>query len=232
MKANTLVSIVMLALVLFVGINDKDVHAKTSDMMEDVYVPIIRDEPSLFDGTCVGLRGADLIYIFIKQSSPFLSLIEPVLESKEFSSASGMRDIALAYGRGTIEYTVLIRSLNGDVKFPYLFATQFDAVSNVLYNISYLFSIPSKFVYAFRGNIDGGWYITGPLFLIFAFAWGSLAVMIMIVPSFIIGFIFHPINSILNLTIYIFGSLYDLFWGAILSPLLDTFILMFKTLPI
>lgn len=200
--------------------------SNSKDMLSIKVMPLTPYQPPTPSTKWVGISAFDYV-CSLNNKFPFLQILEPLKKSKDYESASAMRDIALAYGRGTIEYTILLRDADGGPKFPYLFATQFDAVSNMLYNISYIFSIPSKFVYAFKANVAPTWYIVGPLYIAFSAAWGVLGVAIMIIPSIFIGFLCHPINSLLNLSIYIFASLYDLFWGAILAPLLDTFLLMF-----
>ncbi|TYT75229.1 hypothetical protein [Desulfobotulus mexicanus] len=118
------------------------------------------------------------------------------------------------------------------VKPEFLIAMKFDAVSNVLYNVSYIFSVPAKIIHSTRvaeGPIE--WMKTIVLLLFSGFI-----AFFMIFIGAIIGFICHPFQSLANLLISLDGgyqthllySLLDLFWNAILLSLWDIIYLFFK----
>lgn len=118
-----------------------------------------------------------------------------------------------------------------------------DGVSSLIYNVGYLCSIPHKVV---RGLfcMDGVVCYIGALFKL---ALGAVCAAVGVVAQTVVGVIFHPFETIANLTIgvvgfdftgtqramglsytkYIFhtnliATLVDLIWGAIIYPLLQT----------
>lgn len=118
-----------------------------------------------------------------------------------------------------------------------------DGVSSLIYNVGYLCSIPHKVV---RGLfcMDGVVCYIGALFKL---ALGAVCAAVGIVTQTVVGVIFHPFETLANLTIgvvgfdftgtqramglsytkYIFhtnliATLIDLIWGAIVYPLLQT----------
>lgn len=119
-----------------------------------------------------------------------------------------------------------------------------DGVSSLIYNVGYLCSVPHKIV---RGLfcMDGVFCYIGALFKL---ALSSVCAALGIVTQTVVGTICHPLETLSNLTVgilcididgesavgltytkYIFhtniiASLIDLVWGAIIYPLLQTFL--------
>lgn len=120
-----------------------------------------------------------------------------------------------------------------------------DGVSSLIYNVGYLCSIPHKVV---RGVfcMDGVVCYVGALFKL---AISSVCAVVGVVTQTVVGTICHPLETVANLTIglvsfdftgtqkamgltygkYIFhtniiATLFDLIWGAIIYPLLQTFL--------
>lgn len=109
-----------------------------------------------------------------------------------------------------------------------------DGISALIYNLAYLVSVPNKLLRGIRCS-DGVWgYLCDVCKLIF----GAIAALIGLVLATIAGFIFHPWQSLANLTIGLFysgdnwwsyvcntnllASLWDVVWGSIIYPLWQT----------
>ena len=131
--------------------------------------------------------------------------------------------------------------------FSYTFKNYvlFDGVSGLIYNIGYICSIPHKFLRGLK-SFDGVFcYLHG----VFKLAWGTVAAAVGIVVAPVVNTIFHPFETLANLTVglvfvdvdntqhamglnwlrYVFYtnivySTYDIVWGGIIAPLLQTFI--------
>lgn len=182
----------------------------------------------------------------------------PIYEQNAFSK----RKAALFLGRGVIDYCfgnydyVGQRYESGGfltggsysyypTKKPlFLICMKFDAVSNLLYNVSYIFSIPAKLIHSTK-VADG---IMDYIGIVISLAFGTLMSVVMISVGTIVGFICHPFESLANLIVgfdislsadfiknlldtnYIYHvnliySLVDLLWGAIVLPLLEIVLL-------
>lgn len=115
----------------------------------------------------------------------------------------------------------------------------FDGVSSFIYNVGYICSVPHKILRGMR-TMDGIFCYTGALVKL---AFGTVAATAGLVIGPIMGLVSHPFSTLANLTVGIMGrsagfdslvhylvctniiaSLWDLVWGAILAPLLQTFI--------
>lgn len=123
--------------------------------------------------------------------------------------------------------------LLGRCKFTYDGSCYFkmDGVSALIYNISYLFSIPRKALTSLR-CMDG---ITGYLAGLVGLIIGLVLSIIGAIVATILGIVCHPIETLANLTagVFYFGprwwtyvvhtnfiaSLWDLIWGAIIYPI-------------
>lgn len=120
-----------------------------------------------------------------------------------------------------------------------------DGVSSLIYNTGYICSVPHKII---RGLfcMDGLICYMGALFKL---ALGTVCATIGIVTQTVVGAICHPFETLANLTVGVIGfdifednscmgltyakyifhtniiaSLWDLIWGAIVYPLLQTFL--------
>lgn len=177
-------------------------------------------------------------------------------------NALAKRKSALFLGRGVIDYCLVNYDYNGKIyesggffterysyrpvmKPLFLICMKFDAVSNVLYNVSYIFSIPAKLIHGTKVSNGIGDY-TG---IVLQLAIGGTLASIMIPAGFTIGFICHPFESLANMfvgfsvssysltellsldfikntsnysyNVNLVSSAVDLFWGAMITPLLD-----------
>ncbi len=128
--------------------------------------------------------------------------------------------------------------LTGRCKFSYDITSlwRFDGVSALIYNTSYLFSVPRKALTAVlcMDGLQG--YLESLIILII----GACASIISLVAGTIVCFICHPIETLANLTVGLFcldngywtyvlhtnllASLWDLIWGAIIYPILQIFV--------
>ncbi|AWB46554.1 hypothetical protein DCC85_21885 [Paenibacillus sp. CAA11] len=114
------------------------------------------------------------------------------------SSAQSKRTIAAAYGETDLRYH--LRLMKG-AWVP----TTLDFSTNALYNISYILNTPSKLVHNLKLDFNNSLALTGSERIIFAI-WdvlhaisGIWAAIIMTLLGSIIGLIFHPIQSVVNL---------------------------------
>lgn len=128
------------------------------------------------------------------------------------------RKLALAMARGMWSY-----------KFSNYF--HLDGVSGLIYNVTYIASIPAKALTGLRSS-DGVFGYVGDLIKLLL---GAIAAIIGIFAATILNTLCHPLQTIANLTIglfyfdsgwfsYVFStnfiaSLWDLVWGGIIYPL-------------
>jgi len=90
-----------------------------------------------------------------------------------------------------------------------LFAMHFDGVSNLIYNISYITSIPYKLIHftimciKSIGDFGFGYSLLMFIWMIFQLAYGVVSSCIMLVLGTIIGTLWHPLQTLGNLTINI-----------------------------
>ena len=156
-------------------------------------------------------------------------------------SAYYNRKMALFFGKSSIPYLFFNYSPDtGERKaFPYsLVSTSFDGVSNVLYNISYLASIPAKLLHGsfslfpsettakIVGIDDETFGISEWFDMLLSVLAGFFIALIMMPLGFMIGLLFHPFQTFANLVFLsmntnIFTSVWDLVVGAIILPLWD-----------
>lgn len=123
--------------------------------------------------------------------------------------------------------------LLGRCKFTYDGSCYFnmDGVSALIYNVSYLFSIPRKALTSLRCMDGLAGYLAGLVGLVI----GLVLSLIGIVLASLVGIVCHPLETLANLTagLFYFGSgwwtyvthtnfiasLWDLVWGGIIYPL-------------
>lgn len=119
--------------------------------------------------------------------------------------------------------------------------THFDGVSSFIYNVGYICSVPHKILRGLR-TMDGVFCYAGAIIKL---AFGTVAATVGLVVGPVMGSLSHPFSTLANLTAgfipmnysqtfdslgqylwytNILASLWDLVWGAILAPLLQTFI--------
>ena len=119
--------------------------------------------------------------------------------------------------------------------------THFDGVSSFIYNVGYICSVPHKILRGLR-TMDGVFCYAGAIVKL---AFGTVAATVGLVVGPVMGLLSHPFSTLANLTVgvipvnysetfdsvgqylwytNILASLWDLVWGAILAPLLQTFI--------
>lgn len=170
---------------------------------------------------------ADYDYRYIhSEYSPF----EEIWKGSDVSesvSAADRRKASLAAGSGIISYGFLSGNCKtNEVTSPYLWATQTDGVSNVLYNVSYIMSAPAKLIHGTRAMIEDNFKLTRFLLMVLQIVFFSLFACLMIIPSAIAGTFFYPEETLQNLS-DIGGTLTDLFYGAVIRPLADIVLLFF-----
>lgn len=156
-------------------------------------------------------------------------------------TAYGNRNGALIAGKRILSYKILTRDYD-DRGISGLLVTKFDGASNILYNVSYLLSIPSKAISFFKFAMnDPNIYTEGKLITdfkkIYLMIWGTFqlvfgffASIIMLYISPFIGFLAHPLQTIANLTISLSDPIHTniiaSLWGLVLAiaePLLNLF---------
>lgn len=119
--------------------------------------------------------------------------------------------------------------------------THFDGVSSFIYNVGYICSVPHKILRGLR-TMDGVFCYAGAIIKL---ALGTVAATVGLVVGPVMGSLSHPFSTLANLTAgfipmnysetfdsigqylwytNVFASLWDLVWGAIFAPLLQTFI--------
>ena len=129
----------------------------------------------------------------------------------------------------------------GRCLFSYKFANyiNLDGISALIYNVSYIFSIPRKALMGLRCSDGVVGYVNDLVTLVVGFV---LAIIGLVV-STVLGIICHPIETLANiLGVAYFGqggfeawktyllhtnllaSIWDLVWGAIICPLLQMFV--------
>lgn len=174
--------------------------------------------------------------------------IGPLLATQ---NAFSKRKSALFLGRGVIDYCFVNYNFNGDkyvsgglfrdkhsyrptMKPMFLICMKYDSASNILYNVSYIFSIPAKLIHGVK--VANG--IDDYLKIVLHLAWGGILAVAMLAIGTVAGFLCHPFESFANFFVgtnfssidysYHVNLVYylvDLFWGAMISPLLDIFTL-------
>lgn len=121
------------------------------------------------------------------------------------------RNAAIIAGSNIISYQwVVYNYKTKKIAIPkFLFAMNFDGVSNFLYNISYITSIPYKFTHftilCFRSIPTLGFFNCLMLFIwmCIQLIFGFFSSCIMLSGGFLIGVVCHPLETIANLTISI-----------------------------
>lgn len=185
------------------------------------------------DNITFQLRYVDHRFVHSKYSS-FNSLTSSYFWGYDDLSINSRnkRKVAIAAGRGIPSYGLATYSYNNrSLSFPFLLCFSFDGVSNVLYNLSYILSIPNKLIYAtifYLSKDYGGLWELIILYLNLAF--GLCAALFLIVFGFFTGLICHPLETLANLTINLFGTIWDLFVGAIIGPFWDILATLFRLL--
>lgn len=138
---------------------------------------------------------------FLYSNSIVFSDGKPSLYSK--------KNAALITGSRLISYNLFLYDSQTGER-DWLLATHFDGVSNVLYNVTYLMAIPAKvihfifasfkmgaIVFMAEGTAAGLQTIAGALlWMVWETVIGGILAFFMIVPSFIIGAIFHPFQTL------------------------------------
>ncbi|NCU33012.1 MAG: hypothetical protein EOM23_08805 [Candidatus Moranbacteria bacterium] len=144
------------------------------------------------------------------------------------------RKIAILSGKSMVKYIFFTYDGRSGERADFpdgLYATHFDGLSNVLYNISYLFSMPAKLLH-------GSFAVLAPteekersrladwLDLLLTLFIGYFLAFIMLPIGALIGTVFHPLQTLANLTfvsikINILASFWDFLFGSIISPLWD-----------
>lgn len=119
------------------------------------------------------------------------------------------RNGAMIAGSNVISYQWLVfdyKSKNVSLPKP-LFAMNFDGISNFLYNVAYITSIPYKFIHfsfvCFSSIKEFGVFESGKLFIwmIVQLLFGAYSAGIMLIFGTIIGIVCHPLETLGNLTI-------------------------------
>ncbi len=130
--------------------------------------------------------------------------------------------------------------------FTYSFKNYFmlDGVSGLIYNVGYIFSVPHKALRGLRCMNGVGGYLDA----LFKLTWGTVAAAVGVVVAPVVNTVFHPFETLANLTVGIIhvdgiefldihpsgagcgwwgyvlhtnlvASLWDLVWGAMIHPL-------------
>lgn len=118
------------------------------------------------------------------------------------------RNAAMIAGSNVISYQWLVfnyKTKNISLPKP-LFAMNFDGVSNLLYNITYITSIPYKFIHfsilCFNSIQDFGVLESLKLFIwmLIQLLFGFYSAIIMLIVGPVVGLICHPLETLGNLT--------------------------------
>lgn len=163
---------------------------------------------------------SDLLFMIhnAKHKKHDLEFLRRSFDERLKNEACTNRKLALAMARGLWSY-----------KFPNYF--YMDGVSGLIYNVTYLASVPAKALAGLRSS-DGIFGYVGDLLKLLL---GAIAAIIGIFAATIFNTICHPFQTIANLTIgllyfdsgwwtyvthtNIFASLWDLIWGGMIYPL-------------
>ena len=165
-----------------------------------------------------------------------------ILNTKNEINGYTEKKAAFIAGANLISYRWLAYDYdNKSVTFPkFLYSMHFDAVSNVIYNVSYIFSVPYKlirfpilvFSQMFKGENSWsfGLCLKEVIWMIMQLAFGLVSAVFMLVPGFLIGFIFHPLQSLGNILINplhpikcnLIASVWDLAM-AVIRPIIRIF---------
>jgi len=131
-------------------------------------------------------------------------------------SAYYKRKAALITGRSTISYGLVAYNHNyrdyelnfmGIAKFippkpTILWATQYDGVSNILYNVSYIFSIPAKLIHGTILAIKKEHYgFSDWVWMLSQLIVGLVLAIVMLFLGTVIGIVCHPFETLSNLTV-------------------------------
>jgi len=153
-----------------------------------------------------------------------VALMETLGPSVKKMDAKTKREMALAFGETDIRYHLKFKSGN-------YVATSLDLSTNLLYNVSYILNTPSKLIHniktdiaierdAFENSGKVGSAIGFGMKIAFIF-WDILhaitgigLAIIMLLLGSIIGLLFHPIHSIVNLLPSLWNACVTL-WHAI-----------------
>lgn len=195
-----------------------------SDMFVQVEMfPEAKNYPVYID-----VMGADVFFAEMQKQTSISQLFkENQRPKREEVDAGIIRSGAVDFANDYISYALFARNSRGEAEFPYLLVFKLDGVSNFLYNLAYVVSIPDKFFSAIENysNIrELGYLDMGAVY----FLWVIYQLVIgFFLASFcgtfgtVISIIAHPLYTLSNLTIHLFGTLFDLFWGALLQPLVS-----------
>lgn len=146
---------------------------------------------------------------------------------REDVDAGIIRSGSVDFANDYISYALFARNSRGEAEFPYLLFFKLDGVSNFLYNLAYIVSIPDKFFSAienYRDLSDMGSSDTGALYflwVIYQLVIGFFLASLCGTFGTVVSIIAHPLYTLSNLTLHIFGTLFDLFWGSLLQPLVS-----------
>lgn len=120
-----------------------------------------------------------------------------------------LRNGALIAGSRVISYQWVVYDYNKKVitKPGFLFATHFDGVSNLLYNVSYILSIPAKAIHftimCIKSIPEYGFGDSLRMFvwMLLQQVIGLISSIVMVFVGTIIGLLCHPLQTLGNLTV-------------------------------
>lgn len=171
---------------------------------------------------------ADALFATIQKETSISQLFKGNQRPKREEVDAGIiRSGAVDFANDYISYALFARNFRGEAEFPYLLFFKLDGVSNFLYNLAYIISIPDKFFSAIGNYSDmsdmgasdiGALYF---LWVIYQLVLGFFLALFCGTFGTIVSIIVHPLYTLSNLTIHLFGTLFDLFWGALLQPLVS-----------
>jgi len=227
------VIVLMLGIGMISGCADKDAIAYAESAVADQrgsYEHMPSNVRMLYEyddrQTGITLNKSDILYFIHLTKSNKDSFARATLSKIGYETDSDAwrnRKYALATARGL---------------FTYKFATYFslDGISGLLYNLAYLTSVPNKMLSALRGSDGVGGYVRD----LFELLIGAIAAFIGIFAALLVNTICHPLQTVANLTLGLFGfgegwltyvlhtniiaSLWDLIWGAIIYPIWQIFV--------
>lgn len=152
--------------------------------------------PSCVTDLNVKTTQADRILLNISPSRIFLAIRQEAQGIRDMDSAFCKRRAAMELSTYLYTYKLLNYDSDG-LSWNFLIAMRLDALSNLNYNLSFLFGVPWRIIVSPRVSISFFDWIGNIIVILFDFFLG----VFMIVVGPFIGFICHPFESLANLTI-------------------------------